>query len=89
MFTSVHNFYEQLVFERILILAKERDEPLTQDFAEDIACIALNRLPPRYIRHHVDLVFKIGDTERAQLHDQVIRAVDEAIEFAKRRQTSH
>ncbi len=89
MFSSVHNFYEQLVFERILTIIKENNEPMTQDFVEDIACIALNHLPPRYIRHHVDLSFSINDVERANMHEQVVQAVEDAIEFAKRRQTSH
>ncbi len=89
MFNSVHNFYEQLVFERILIVKKERNEPMDQDCIEDIACIALNHLPPRYIRHYIDLASRIGDGELEQLHEQVKQVVDEAIVLAKRRHEPH
>ena len=54
------------------------------DFAEnsqllaDVACVALNRLQPRYIRHQVDLSFYTDDHDRAQLEI----AVQEAVVFA-------
>ena len=55
-FESLHNYYEQLVTESIMEkfghMAKSSPELL-----EDIACVALNQLPARYIRHNVDFIF--------------------------------
>ncbi|HEX4510703.1 MAG TPA: late competence development ComFB family protein, partial [Burkholderiaceae bacterium] len=48
------------------------------DMMADIACVALNRLPPRYIRHEVDLAFFQTDRER----DEADRAIADAVEFA-------
>ena len=30
----------------------------------DVACVALNRLPARYVRHDVDMVFYLTEQER-------------------------
>lgn len=85
MFSSVHNYYEQLVFEQVLIIAKKRLEVVNNDLIEDIACIALNKLPPRYIRHNVDMVFNLTDDECEQIMNKVINAVNEAIDVCKPR----
>jgi len=47
----------------------------------DIACVALNRLPPRYIRFEVDMAFFMTPDELVQTNNSVIKAVDEAITF--------
>jgi len=86
MFSSIHNYYEQMVLERIQIVAKERGEVIDGDLMEDIACIALNHLPSRYIRHNVDMAFSLNDPEWEEMHSKVIKVVDEAIDFSKRRQ---
>ena len=52
-----------------------RDNP---DMLADIACVALNRLPPRYIRHDVDFAFFQTDRERSDTE----RSIAEAVEFA-------
>jgi Late competence development protein ComFB len=47
--------------------------------------VALNRLPPRYIRHQVDLAFHMTEKER-QDSEQLIRdAVKYAYEFVQAR----
>jgi hypothetical protein len=48
------------------------------DLLADVACVALNRLPPRYIRHEVDFAFYLTDKERSENE----RAIGEAVEFA-------
>ena len=53
-FTTLHNYYEQQVVNMVMDLA-HRYPLLTEDHHPDVACVALNRLPPRYIRHQVDL----------------------------------
>jgi hypothetical protein len=55
-FTSVRNHNERAVYEAVARHAEQY--PGLQHNPEllaDVACVALNRLPPRYIRHEVDL----------------------------------
>lgn len=72
-FDAVQNYYERLVFEEI-VQSYGFDE-LSEDEIEDIACIALNTITPRYIRHHVDLCFFLSPEERSQMLDEVKIAV--------------
>jgi hypothetical protein len=44
----------------------------------DVACVALNRLAPRYIRHEVDMAFYLSERER----DDTQRADNDAVKFA-------
>lgn len=83
-FESVHNYYEKLVFERILQLAKDKRIDIDPEHWEDTACIALNQLPPRYVRHDIDTAFYLSTAERLQMDDAVVKAVDYAIELMKR-----
>ncbi|MEI6414056.1 MAG: late competence development ComFB family protein [Pseudomonadota bacterium] len=85
MFSSVSNYYERMVFEQIPLILAELGEDLDENFMEDLACIALNRLPPRYVRHSVDLAFSLNDLEWEELKAQVTQAIHEAFRFARRR----
>jgi hypothetical protein len=76
-FESIHNYYERLVVQEVLRMARERGGVEARLLA-DIACVALNRLPPRYIRHEVDFAFYLTDEER-KLHT---RSVAEAVAYA-------
>ena len=49
----------------------------------DIACVALNRLPPRYIRHAVDYSFYLTERERAENETAINEAVAFAFEFVQ------
>jgi len=53
-FSSVHNHYERLVFEAVLQRASDYPN-LDAQALPDVACVALNRMGSRYIRHAVDL----------------------------------
>ncbi|MCA6216462.1 late competence development ComFB family protein [Ideonella sp. B7] len=76
---SIHNWYEKAVFATVMQQAQNFPHLLENDDAlADIACVALNRLPPRYIRHDVDLAFFQTEQERTESE----RAVEEAVEFA-------
>lgn len=76
---SIHNYYEGLVF------ASLREKLGTRfgnnDYTADIACVALNHLPPRYIRHDVDMAFYLSPNERQEMLEKVNTAVETAIEF--------
>jgi hypothetical protein len=43
-----------------------------------VACVALNRLPARYLRHDVDMMFYLTEKERNHING----SLQEALEFA-------
>jgi hypothetical protein len=80
-FETVHNYCEQAVFRHVVVCVA--DFPQFADNVEvlaDIACVALNRLPPRYIRNEVDMNFFMSSGDRAKMD----AAVDAAVTFAFR-----
>lgn len=83
-FQSLKNYYEHQVVDTVIALAP--NYPMLQEEQQpDVACVALNRLPPRYIRHQVDLAFHMTEKERAD-NEQLIRdSVKYAFEFVQAR----
>lgn len=82
---SVHNYYERLVFEQ---LQRASDRAAADpNFMADVACVALNRLPPRYVRHDVDMTFFLSPVEHDEILDKVARAVNEALSYVEARGT--
>lgn len=81
---DIHNFYERLVADRIEEL--ELDKHHDQEFLADLSCLVLNQLPPRYIRHQVDMAFFLPPSKRLDMEMQVHKAITEALEFLKGRQ---
>ncbi len=76
-FEQVHNYYERLVFEEVV--RRSADHPdFTSDMLADVACVALNRLPARYVRHDVDFMFYLTESERHVIE----RSLDEVLNFA-------
>ena len=51
---AIDNFYERLVVDAIEATREESD---TADYLTDVMCVALNRLPTRYYRHSIDMMF--------------------------------
>ncbi len=86
MLASIHNYYERLVLESIQKRLAGRDELHNADFVADLACLALNALPARYVRHSVDLWSHLGDAEQTALLEQVEAAVEQALAIIGRRQ---
>lgn len=81
---SIHNYYEQLVIDQLL---RSNDRVLNDpDFLADVTCVALNRLPPRYIRHDVDMTFFLSPKEMEEMTDKVVHAVNEAIGYVEERE---
>jgi hypothetical protein len=76
-FEQVHNYYERLVFEEVAKRAVNYAE-FTSDMLGDVACVSLNRLPARYVRHDVDLMFYLTEQERHAIE----LALEEALQFA-------
>jgi hypothetical protein len=83
-FEQVHNYYERLVFEEI-VRRSEQHENFTTDMLADVACVALNRLPARYVRHDVDLVFYLTEHERHAIELSMAAAMDYAFNFVAER----
>ena len=76
-FEQVHNYYERLVFEDVVRRSESHLE-FTSDMLSDVACVALNRLPARYVRHDVDMMFYLTEHERHAIE----QAMQDALEFA-------
>ncbi|QHJ13652.1 hypothetical protein FX988_03921 [Paraglaciecola mesophila] len=76
---DIHNYYEHLVLEHIA----ELKLPLANDddYIADLCCLALNQLPPRYIRYEVDMSFYLAQSERQQMEMNTQNAVNKAIRF--------
>ncbi|MDY0137071.1 MAG: late competence development ComFB family protein [Thiomicrospira sp.] len=75
-FDSVHNYYERLVFDEIG--EHYRNSELNEEQLADMACIALNQIQPRYIRHDVDMSFFMSSAEYIMARDMVHKAVKNA-----------
>ncbi len=75
---QIHNYHERLVLDEVV--RRARDMPgITADMVADMACVALNKLPARYVRHDVDLVFYLTETERHHSDETMHKAIDEAM----------
>lgn len=81
---SIHNYYEHLVLEEIVKHSDRAHQDV--DYLADVACVALNRLPPRYIRHDVDMTFFMSPQEMAEMEDKVTAAVKAAIVYVDSRE---
>ena len=80
---SVHNYYEHMVINEIH--RQIGDATVGTDFVADVACVALNHLPPRYIRYDVDMAFYLSPKESQEMEEKVTGAVRAALEFVKKR----
>ena len=87
MDNSIYNWYELVVFEKLRELAKKNAQ-YSDEVISDIACVALNHLPPRYVRHTVDMSFYTSPQERQEMDDRVDLAIENAIEFVRQHPTS-
>ncbi len=85
-FTSVRNHNERAIFDAVAHQA-ERYPGLAHnpELLADVACVALNRLAPRYIRHQVDFVFYLSERERGDSERQLHDAVEFAFGFVQAR----
>lgn len=80
-YESINNHYETLVAVELHKQLGNTAEGGDSDYLEDVACVALNKLPPRYVRHQVDLSYYLTDEERAGMEEAARLAVSEALAF--------
>lgn len=85
MSDEIENYYEHLVFSRLEEQLTEMGKSGDVDYLNDVACVALNQLPPRYIRHPIDATFYITPAESQQMDLAVEKAISEAIAFIDKR----
>lgn len=76
---NIRNYYETWVLEELEDLMEGKI--FEEDTLTDIVCVALNHLPPRYIRHEVDMFYYLSPVEFQELRDKVRNAVKDAIKF--------
>ncbi len=76
---NIQNYYETLVIEALADMPEA--EKYDEDVLTDIICIALNHLPPRYIRHEVDMMYYTSPVEREELAAKAKKAVEDALAY--------
>lgn len=81
----IHNYYERLVLQEIFAQST-RVQDGDRDFLADVACVALNRMPPRYIRHDVDMTFFMSPQDIQEISNKVMHAVTDAINYVESRE---
>jgi hypothetical protein len=81
----LHNYYERLVIQEVHDQS-ERVQQGDRDFLADVACVALNRLPPRYIRHDVDMTFFMSPQDMVEIAQKVSQAVTDAMNYVESRE---
>jgi hypothetical protein len=79
----ISNYYEQVVSDEIRRQVDNRAKEPSMDFMADVACVALNRLPPKYYRYEVDMAFYMSPNELFDVKESVTKAVTEAIAFVE------
>ena len=81
----IHNYYERLVVQEVYDQSP-RVQQGDKDFLADVACVALNRLPPRYIRHDVDMTFFMSPQDMVEIENKVAKAVGDALAYVEARE---
>ena len=88
-FETIHNYYEHVVFTAVQEATRELSvasgTSFDADAIADMACVALNRLPARYIRHDIDLAYYLTDAERENMDQMIKAAVRFAVDFVQQR----
>ena len=85
-FETIRNYYEHLVMQRVMDTLSEAPPKNDSEYLADVVCVALNHLPPRYMRHDVDMAFYVSPQERDEIMLKVYDAVDFAVRFIAERQ---
>ncbi|MFT7139641.1 MAG: hypothetical protein ACJAYE_001219 [Candidatus Azotimanducaceae bacterium] len=81
---EIENWYEKIVFKKIRYLAAEEadgENRFDASLWSDVACLTLNHLPPRYVRHSVDMTFYLSPQEQAEMDERVNKAIKNAVSY--------
>lgn len=85
-FDSIRNYYEHAVYQHVATTIGGQSPAPDEEYLADVACVALNHLPPRYIRHEIDMAFYISPQERGEIATKISDAVNFAVKFIAERQ---
>lgn len=77
---DIKNYYEQLLTDHLWKITEESAEPISQHTLEDIACLALNKLPACYVRNIVDKGANLTELNYLEMTQAVSAAIEAAIE---------
>ena len=83
-FDSIENYYFRLVKDYIQRELLDSILATTPGALEDVVCLALNQLPPRYIRFSADTTLYLSAEERQEMEGTVRKAVERAVEFVQK-----
>lgn len=86
---NIHNYYEKLVTQRLNDMIKAQLIYPDQNFLEDVACVALNQLPSRYVCYDIDMVYNMSAQEREQIEYEVYKAFMAAVEYVMQHRNNH
>ncbi|HDZ08882.1 late competence development ComFB family protein [Pseudohongiella sp.] len=81
----ITNYFESLVYDHIKHQLRDTPAAHDEDYIADVACVALNKLPARYVRHIVDTRFFESEEEHRLNDTSVKHAVTYAIGFLEKR----
>jgi late competence development protein ComFB len=84
-FDAVHNYNERLIFQMISDSADRYPALSNPELLADVACVALNRMPPRYVCHDVDMSSYMSSADRAKSEAAMTVAVEFAFGFVQLR----
>lgn len=76
---NIVNYYEQLVVDRLWKMAESGELPEGGGLREDVACLALNRLTPCYVRNPIDKGIHVDDSQYQRMTTNVEAAIAEAV----------
>jgi hypothetical protein len=82
---NVTNYYEQLVIDQLWEMAEKAGESISQTFIEDVACLALNALPPCYVRSRIDKGANLSESQYQEMKQTVAAAISQAEQQVRRR----
>lgn len=87
-YETIHNYYENMVQDKINDLIEANLIDPDRSLIEDIACVALNQLPARYVKHDVDMAYYMTIKERETMEYDVHRAVTAAVEYVSQNRSN-
>lgn len=84
-FASLSNYYEHLVFNFINETLIDQYPDEEENFFLDVACYSLTRLPSRYIRYEIDMIYYLAPGEHEEMEKRVAETVSTSAEFIVKR----
>lgn len=85
---NITNYYMTPVLDKIEERLNNLKQRIDDDYIADVACVALNQLPPRYVKFKIDTSFYMTSEERAQTELAVCDAVTKAMQFVDQRRNT-